>query len=143
VHNMRMLCLKKRLKIINHSFRIKFIIMRLITIILTVASLHTSVSAFSQININVKSASIENVLKQIKKQSGYAIFYDAAYLSNAKPVTVNLNDASLEESLKQSFAGQTFTYEILAKTIIIKPAAANVVQQTTITGKVTDEHGDP
>jgi TonB-linked SusC/RagA family outer membrane protein len=143
VHNMRMLCLKKRLKIINHSIRIKFIIMRLITIILTVASLHTSVSAFSQININVKSASIENVLKQIKKQSGYAIFYDAAYLSNAKPVTVNLNDASLEESLKQSFAGQTFTYEILAKTIIIKPAAINTVQQTAVTGKVTDEHGDP
>ncbi len=116
--------------------------MRLIAIILTVASLHTSVSAFSQINLHVKSAPIENVLKQIKKQSGYAIFYDAAYLANAKPVTLNLNNASLEESLKQCFSGQTFSYEILAKTIIIKPSTVTSAKDVVVTGKVTDESGE-
>ncbi len=116
--------------------------MRLIAIILTVASLHTSVSAFSQINLNVKSAPIENVLKQIKKQSGYAIFYDAAYIANAKPVTLHLNNASLEESLKRCFSGQTFTYEILAKTIIIKPSTIISSKDLVVTGKVTDQNGE-
>jgi len=140
---MQMLCLIKRLKAINNSFRIKYIIMKLIAIILTVASLHASASAFSQINIAVKNSSIEKVLKEIKKQSSYSIFYDAEYMAAAKPVSVNLNNASLEESLKQCFSGQPFTFQIIANTIVIKPIASSSVIDVVITGKVVDDTNAP
>ncbi|WP_084286792.1 TonB-dependent receptor [Pedobacter nyackensis] len=118
--------------------------MKLIAIILTVVSLHASASAFSQINIAVKNSPIERVLKEIKKQSGYSIFYDADYLATAKPVNLNLNNASLAESLKRCFEGQPFTYQIFSNTIVIK--ALNPVPEqrdVVIAGKVTDENGEP
>lgn len=118
--------------------------MKLIAIILTVAALHTSAHAFSQINITVKNSPIEKVLKKIEKQSGYAVFYDTEYLNRANPVSLDLSNASLEESLKKCFADQPFTYEILANTIIITPVSSRLTRQDrVVTGKVTDVNGQP
>lgn len=117
--------------------------MKLIGIILTITILHTSASAFSQINIVVKNSTIGNVLKKIEEQSGYSLFYDSKYRSMANPISLDLHNASIEESLNKCFENQPFTYQILAKTIVITPIPSLIKQDLVIKGKVIDEKGQP
>lgn len=141
IHSMRVLCLKNTSK--SSFFKTKIIVMKILAIILTAAtSLYASAAAFSQISITAKNVSIDKVLKQIEKQSGYAVFYDADYLKIANPVTVTLKDAALEQSLEECFKNQPFTYQIVAKTIIIKSKKVIQPKEITIIGKVTDDKGE-
>jgi len=140
IHSIELLCLKIIRK--GNFFKNKIIFMNVFAFILTVAtSSLVSAASFSQINISEKNASIAKVLKQIEKQSGYAVFYDLDYLDIARPVTLNLKNASLERTLEECFKNQPFTYQIVAKTIIIKAQKASRQKKATITGKVTDEKG--
>jgi TonB-linked SusC/RagA family outer membrane protein len=141
VHSMVGLCLKNIKN--SNFFKIKYIIMKVLVFILTVAaSLQVSASAFSQmINISVKNLSFENVLNQIEKQSGYKVFYDLEHLKAAHPVTVNLKNSPLEKTLEECFKNQPFTYQIVSKTIIIKSHKTPVAKNVTVTGKVTDDKG--
>lgn len=127
------------------------LIMKLTLLLTLLACLQIKASVYSQqVSLSVKKAPLENVIKEIRKQTGYAFFYDAVYLQEAAPVSMEVNNASIEETLAKAFKGQRFTWEILEKTILIKPVAKakNIVvvkeqQQRTIKGLVTDEKGDP
>src|SRR5690606_5448322 len=110
--------------------------------------LQASAEVFSQrVDISVKDAPLGKVIKEIRKQSGYAFFYDAGYLEQASRVTMDVHDASVIEALSRAFEGQPFTWEIINKTIVIKPKPAvneNILPVfIDITGKVTDEKGEP
>ncbi len=140
VHSIQRLCLKNIRK--SRFFKTKSIVMKLLAIILTVAtSLHATAAAFSQITVSGTNLPFEKVLKQIENQSGYTVFYDSAYLKIANPVTVTLKNASLEKSLEECFKNQPFTYQIVAKTIIIKPRKTSANNDVIIMGKVVDEKG--
>lgn len=136
----------QRKRILYCPVRLKVIVaMKLTFLLLTVACLQVSASAYSQkITLSFKQATIENVLNEIRKQTDYAFFYDAVYLHEAKPITINIKSNSLDEVLKRCFEGQPFTYEIISKTIIIKNALnTSPVVTEKIEGKVTDEKGQP
>jgi len=52
-------------------------IMRMMIILLTVTFLHASAGTVAQtVTLSVKNAPLEEVFKEIKKQSGYAFFFD-------------------------------------------------------------------
>ncbi len=140
IHSIKLLCLKKLRK--SSLLKTKKNVMKAFAFILSAAiSLQVSAAAFSQINISGKNLSIENVLKQIEKQSGYSVFYDLDHLKAANLVSINLKDASLEKSLEECFRNQPFTFQIVSKTIIIKSKKTSTAKNATITGKVTDEKG--
>ncbi|SFC54863.1 TonB-linked outer membrane protein, SusC/RagA family [Parapedobacter composti] len=87
-------------------------------------------------------------MKEIRKQTGYNFLYEKGYLDKAKPVSIAVNEASLEDALKLAFKGQPFDYKILNKIIYLIPARNQTEQQvpalqTTVQGKVTDEGGKP
>ena len=116
--------------------------MKLSAFLLTaVASIQVSTAAFSQITISAKNVPIEKVLKQIETQSGYMVFYDLDHLKAANPVSVNVKGAPLDKTLEECFKNQPFTYDIVAKTIIIKSKRSASAKNVTVTGKVTDEAG--
>ena len=128
------------------SLKISFLLL------LTLLYLNAGAFAFNQlVTLSEKNASIEKVLIQIKKQTGYSFLYDKELLKNARLVTINVSKAPLDEVMKKCFADQSFTYEILDKAILIKPNAqpkksvsvqeSSSVQAITITGKVTDSQG--
>lgn len=121
------------------------LIMKLIIIFLTVSILQVSAATYAQqISITVKEASLQQVFKKIRKQSGYNILYDSDMLSNAMPVTFSLNKASLDDVLKACFTGQPLSYVINQSTVIVrsKPAPPVIVnQEVVVTGKVVDEKG--
>ena len=85
------------------------------------ANLCVSAFGYSQkVSVNEKGASLEKVFKILKKQSGYTFFFDEALVKAARPVNVNVKDASLEEALEKCFVDQNLSYSIVGKTVVIK-----------------------
>lgn len=123
------------------------LIMKLIIILLTASILQVSAVTYAQqISINVKEASLQQVFKKLRKQSGYNFLYDSDMLNSARPVSFSLNNASLDDVLKACFADQPLTYIINQNTVIIRPRpkqSADAVQDVTVSGKVIDEKGLP
>jgi TonB-linked SusC/RagA family outer membrane protein len=118
------------------------IAMKLTVMLLTVVFLQTATAGFAQkVSLDIKRASVEDVLYQLTKQTGYSFIADATVLEKLTPVTLNVKDASLETVLKKMFSSGRF--EILfneSETIVIKE---KVIPPIDVRGKVLDERGDP
>ncbi|PWS32866.1 SusC/RagA family TonB-linked outer membrane protein [Pedobacter paludis] len=124
-------------------------IMKLVIVIMITALLQVSASSFGQrITLSQKKISLKQVLKEIRKQSNYSILCDSKILQQAKPVDLQVKDASVEEVLNDFFINQPFNYVIAQNTIVInrKTDEGNLLIQKTflpIKGKLTDEKGEP
>jgi len=136
----------------NHlRFYLKIlIIMKLVIVLLITAFLQQGFSANAQlISISKENVSLHSILREIRHQSGYDFFFEKASLDNAKPVSLNIKEGTLNEVLKASFKEQPFTYSITEKTIVIKNIPKAIVNkekdriQQRVQGKVTNETGEP
>jgi TonB-linked SusC/RagA family outer membrane protein len=132
------------------------LIMRMIIVLLTASCLQLSAAGFSQsVTLSVKNASLESVLRKVKKQTGYDFFLDTRLLKQAKNVSLEVKNAPIEKVLQLCFEDQPVGYRISDQTIIIteKPVSAVVTQEAIpvpaspppidISGKVTDANGAP
>jgi TonB-linked SusC/RagA family outer membrane protein len=124
--------------------------MKLTAVLLIAACLQVSARGYGQkFRLSERNASLDKVFKEIKRQSGYHFWYENRLLDQAKKVTLDVTDATLEEVLALCFKDQPLSYTILEKTIVIKkreetplpppPPPANV----EVRGKVTDADGKP
>jgi TonB-linked SusC/RagA family outer membrane protein len=94
--------------------------MKFSAVFLLAACLQVHAIGFSQkLSLSRHEASLEQVFKEIRKQSGYLFFYDLEWLQKAKPVTIDVKNVSLSEVLDKCLAGQPLTYSIVDKTIVL------------------------
>lgn len=133
--------------ITNHFNKKIMKAMKITVVFLTVLCLQVSASAFSQrISISQKNMPLEQVLKEIKRQTGYFFLYDLDLIQQkSKPVTINVKDAELKDVLLMALKSQPFSYEIKENTILIMPKA-NVdaaLKAIDVSGKVVDANGLP
>jgi TonB-linked SusC/RagA family outer membrane protein len=141
-----------------HAAKLKrLLVMKFTILLLTVFCLKVNAGANAQqITLSLKNVSIEDVLREIQKQSGYNFVYNATLISNKQKVTISVKDASLDEALKQCFKDQPIVFEIAEKTIVLKPrpversvvnepviAAEDIVLQTPVRGTIRDSTGRP
>jgi TonB-linked SusC/RagA family outer membrane protein len=110
--------------------------------------LQISLAADAQkVTFNKQNASLEDVLKEIRKQTDYNFLYTDEMMKGTKPVDAEFKNALLEDALKQCFAGQPLTYSINQKTVVIRrlPKTQKVAEvplpPLLIKGKVTDTLG--
>lgn len=105
-----------------------------------------------QVSLLLRKAPLQQVFKEVKKQTGYVFFYDDALLQHATNVTVSLQNVPLKAALDSCFKGQPFTWEIVNTSIYLrgKPAAgANagqlfaIIKPQPVLGKVMDNTGNP
>lgn len=137
----------------SSEIRTLLIAMKLTIILLVALSLSTFGKSLSQeISLSVKKASLEKVMQEVRKQSGYAFIIKASDLKHAQgaSITADLNKASIQQTLQTVFADLPYSYEIKENTIVLKlkaespPAPAiNHNQQRIIVGRVTNEKGEP
>ncbi|SFG92021.1 SusC/RagA family TonB-linked outer membrane protein [Pedobacter insulae] len=129
----------------DHVYATILLKLKLTLILLITVILQASATSFAQITLNEKDAPLEQVIQKIRKQTGYDFFYSASILNNAKPITLKVNNVSVEEALKACFADQAISYTIEQKTIILRNAPERVVvtRAFVVTGRVLDEHGKP
>ncbi|HEX8023177.1 SusC/RagA family TonB-linked outer membrane protein [Mucilaginibacter sp.] len=136
--------------------------MKLTIILIIAAVMQVSASSYAQqITLNVKKAPLEKVLKEIRAQSGYDFLFDAKLIQNAKPVDIQLENAGIEEALKNCLKGQALSYTIDEHTVVIREAektlldkvvdmvadikdkAGKLVQPSIVVGKVSGSYGVP
>ena len=113
--------------------------------------MQVAASTKAQITLNEKNASIRKILESISKQSGYDFVYSDQDLKDIKPVTVKLENATIEKALQACFTGQPLIYEINDKTVVVRKQEDKSVIETVkdyfatidVRSKVLDEKGNP
>ncbi|AEV99848.1 SusC/RagA family TonB-linked outer membrane protein [Niastella koreensis] len=94
--------------------------MKFSTVFLLAACLQVHAIGFSQkLSLTRRDAPLEQVFKEIRKQTGYLFFYDLEWLQKAKPVNIDVKNVPLKVVLDQCLAGQPLTYNIVDKTIVL------------------------
>lgn len=94
---------------------------KLTGILILIACLQVSAKTSAQrLSISLKNGSLKELFGEIEKKTNYTFFYDVGILKDAKPVTVEVKDASVEEILAGSLKEQALDFSIENRTIFIK-----------------------
>ncbi|RZK71115.1 MAG: SusC/RagA family TonB-linked outer membrane protein, partial [Pedobacter sp.] len=120
--------------------------MRLTTVILIAAIMQVSAAAFAQkISLNKANTSLEDIIKNLRTQSGYNFIVPGALLDKATAVNINVKNVELKEVLDEIFKKQPIAYEINNNTVTLKPKTRNFLENVLdqflafdATGKVVD-----
>ncbi|WP_140938062.1 SusC/RagA family TonB-linked outer membrane protein [Sphingobacterium lumbrici] len=106
-------------------------------------------TAFGQVSLNKRNASLEEVLLEIKKQTGYDIVYNESHIKDAGKVTVDLKNVTLEAALSQILKEKNLDYSFRGNAVIIKSPLVTETESPRqqergghIEGEVVDEQGN-
>lgn len=135
------------------------LVMKLTLLFLTTALLNVSAKSFSQtITFRGFHVPLEQVFKEIKKQTDYVVVCNADLLDVAKPVTIESNNEPLKDFLDDLFRTQPLEYSITKTTIVVTEKAAPIelrpvtqkpeikpaqAPPPTLAGRVTNTEGEP
>ncbi|MES2652223.1 MAG: SusC/RagA family TonB-linked outer membrane protein [Bacteroidota bacterium] len=125
--------------------------MKLTTVILIVATLQVSANSFAQkVSLSKKDATLVEVFSQIKLQTGYDFLFNASTLKDAKMVTIHVKNMELKDALDKIFEGQSLTYTIENKSVVVSKKAPSLLERTSarlaidVKGVVLDQvNGNP
>ncbi|WP_298715308.1 SusC/RagA family TonB-linked outer membrane protein [uncultured Chitinophaga sp.] len=124
--------------------------MKLTSILLLAICLHVSASTFSQsVTFSGREVPMKKVFATIKKQTGYVVWGKSELLQQAGAVSASVQNMPLLSFLDLILKDQPLQYKIADNTIFLygknDPAVRNepVVQQTPVTGRITDSTGVP
>ncbi len=125
--------------------------MKLLAVFVVAFSLQGFTKGFSQKISLSGELSLAQAFAQIEKQSGYSFFYDYEITQKAKPVRINIRNASLEEALTSILHDQPLSYSIQNKIIVLRKKPTQPVTiigntipipQVEIRGKVVNDDGE-
>ncbi|WP_158526260.1 SusC/RagA family TonB-linked outer membrane protein [Pedobacter paludis] len=134
---------------LRHGVMKTFIVMKLSLLITVIAVLNVKAAANAQnISINVKNQTIQEICKEIEKQSGYTFWYSDE-LNLQKKLSITLNHSTLTDALDACLKKQGFDYQLIDKTILLKKKEESIIDKVknlfkriNITGRITDEQGN-
>jgi TonB-linked SusC/RagA family outer membrane protein len=121
--------------------------MKLTTFLLLAVCLQISAKGVSQqISISEKKVPIRKILREVSRQAGVSVIYDETLLAGARPVTIDVKNASVKEVLDLCLSNLPLSYTIDGTRIIVQslPEDRKATADTTITitGRITDDSGD-
>lgn len=123
--------------------------MKLLTILLICsAGLAYASDGYAQktsISLRVNNRTIEEVLHNIERESGFSFFINSKNLNLNRRVSVAVSDKNIFQVLEQVFAGTNIEYKILDNKIVLTAKENKIVQQTSrpVSGTVVDKNGEP
>src|SRR5688572_25128109 len=101
-----------RFRLVKQTLRI----MNITAIILLSACLTSYAAGFSQkVTLSVKNMPVQQVFKEVSRQTGFSFIYNEAMFEKFAPVTIEVKDVSLDEALDICFRNQPFSYDIKDK----------------------------
>ncbi len=127
-------------------------IMKLVSLFLLVGFIQVSASIYSQtanISLDMKSASLKDVIEKIQSQTEFTFFYSPEDIEHVKISSLDVDKASLEKTLDLCLKGTGLEFEIIHKAVILKKEDKPVTvqseelnavaqQQHKVTGTVAD-----
>jgi hypothetical protein len=132
-------------------YRKIWLIMRLTTVLMIACLMQVSAAGLAQkITLNERDAPLNAVLKEIRNQSGYGIYFDGKTLPKDQKVTVIVRDATVDEALDAAFRGLNLTYKIEGNIIAVRPKEQPSIldrviarfQAIDVKGRVVDSLGN-
>lgn len=101
--------------------------------------------AFQQtVTLNTTDAPLSSVFSEIRKQTGYDFLFKSSWLKDVKPVSISVKNMPLNDVLSIIFKDQPLTYQIINKSVVIKPKSDTIdLPAFVITGQVLNEKGEP
>lgn len=118
---------------------------------MTVSLLQVSAAGFAQrVTLSGKQLSLEQVFKEITKQTGYQVFYADKNIDAKKMLQVNFRNSALTEVMDKCLDNQVLSYIIEDKSIVIRVKEQSVLERVMsyinsidVKGTVLDENGEP
>lgn len=104
-------------------------------------------------DLSLENATILEVFRAIENQSDFGFFFKDDQMDMQKRYSLNLEDASIEETLAQVFSDSEYSYKIIGDNVVVmRKEAASISKLTvsnlqqdgkTISGTVRDAKGEP
>lgn len=119
---------------------------KVVLALLLTSFLHVNATSYAQkINFSKKNIALVEVLKEIRKQSGYNILFTGGVVKNQVIQSIDLKNASIEEAMNKSLNGFGLAYKIVDKNIVISKSLIETPKQSkvSVSGKVLDDKGLP
>lgn len=124
-----------------------FMIMRLTIFTLTLLFAQIALAAYTQkVSVSFNEASLKSVISELSNNSDYTFLYNQKYLVNSKAVSITATNESIENVINRVFAKQPFIYQIVDRTITLKPKQELILQmdqQQGVSGRVADSLNNP
>lgn len=126
------------------------LVMKLIILIMVAFLTQVSAGSFAQkITLSQKNVRLVKIFREIQAQSGYDFLFTTSSLRDAKPVSIEVRNANLNEVLKEIFKDQPLDYSIEDKSVVVLKksdplswtSAGKFLPAVAVTGKITDEKG--
>jgi len=126
--------------------------MRLTTVILIASLLQVSASSLAQqITLTKKNITLELALKEIRRQSGFDIIFDAKKIPMKQLIDVDVKNANIDQVLTSVLKGLPLDYSKHGNIISINGKVSNrpvdvktvLKADITVKGKVVNEKGEP
>ncbi|MFT3949281.1 MAG: TonB-dependent receptor [Agriterribacter sp.] len=129
--------------------------MKLTAVLLFAFCINTGATGFAQnVTLSVRNTSLEKVLKEIRKQTGYSFFYKTDLLREAPKISLSVKNMDIKGALDLCFTDVPVEYAIVAQTVVISPRKPNPgvspgavtepeIVAVEIQGTVTNSSGEP
>ncbi|NLR80606.1 TonB-dependent receptor [Chitinophaga eiseniae] len=125
--------------------------MKLTFLLLTTALLQVSATGYAQlITWSGHNVPVEKLFSVIRRQSGYTVVASRDVLEKARPVTLKVENVSIQTFLDLMLKDQPLKYVIENKSVFISPRpttnnnnSSPAAPAIEVRGKVTDETGHP
>ena len=101
------------------------------------------------LNLNMREATVKEVLKSIEEQSEFYFLYSESLIDVERKVNVTIENKKIEQALDLIFEGTDVDYSIRDHIIVLTTSEVRsgelkvLQQQKTVSGKVTDSDGSP
>lgn len=121
--------------------------MKITTLFLLVGTLNSfALNSYSQsavVTLNLKNASVEQVLNEIERNSEFFFLFNQKLVDVSKKVDISAKNAQIKDVLTQLFEGDNISYLVYDRQIILAPkntvmGVLSQVQQNRVMGSVTD-----
>src|SRR5215469_13503721 len=128
-----------------HAVKKALLVMKLTFLLVFVAAIQVSANVRGQerVSLNLKQVEISRVLNSIEKQGVYRFLYNSRLATIRKKVSVDVQDMTINDLLKNMFNGTDLTFKVLDNNLIVVVSNSPQAQDIKITGKVTGENGEP
>ena len=123
-------------------------VMKLTAILLLVVLQASAISSEAQrVTITKKNIPLAEIFKELYRQTGYTFTFSSGAMERAKPVTLNVQNVSLDEALLLCFKDQPLQYTIMdSDKIVVVKQRKNISlfeeeKPVDISGRVVDSSG--
>ena len=102
--------------------------MKFLILFLCIFSFQLSANVYSQIakvSLEVKNASLEQVIQLLEKESGYIFLYEDAQIEQVQDLELNFKDEDLKVVLDECLQNSGLTYKLMNHTIVISRKNVN------------------